>query len=99
MSDLVGNPEDRFSRVVAHLIFLIAQPQYRDRQFVELWLQSTILHYIFLFVYSPFHWSLPFQHLVQSSLCRSGNFLFYLRTETVSQVPGVLKIYSAFIFR
>ena len=57
--------------------------------------------------YSPFHSSLPFEHLGQSNLftrvCRlfvkSGNFLFYFRTETVSQVPGVLKIYSAFIFR
>ena len=63
--------------------------------------------------YSPFHSSLPFEHLGQSNLftrvcllfvnqvvhwslpfvCKSGNFLFYFRTETVSQVPGVLKIY------
>ena len=50
---------------------------------------------------------LPFEHLGQSNLftrvcrfvCKSGNFLFYFRTETVSQVQGVLKIYSAFIFR
>ena len=44
--------------------------------------------------YSPFHLSLPFEHLGQS-----GNFLFCFRTETVTQMPGVLKIYSAFIFR
>ena len=58
--------------------------------------------------YSPFHSSLPFEHLGQSSLftpvchlivCKSGNFLFYFRTETVSQVPGVHKIYSAFMLR
>ena len=56
-------------------------------------------------IYSPFHSSLPFEHLGQSKfahsslpfVCKSGNFLFYFRTETVSQVPGVLKIYSAFI--
>ena len=52
--------------------------------------------------YSPFHSSLPFEHLGHSSLpfvCKSVNYLFYVRTETVSKVPGVLKIYSAFIFR
>ena len=32
-------------------------------------------------------------------LCKSGNCLFYFRTETVSHLTGVLKIYSAFIFR
>ena len=32
-------------------------------------------------------------------LCKSGNFLLYFRTETVSHLPDVLKIYSALIFR
>ena len=59
-------------------------------------------------LYSPFHSSLPFEHLGQSNLftrvcrlfvCKSDNFLFYFRTETVSQVPDVLKIYSAFVCR
>ena len=59
-------------------------------------------------IYSPFHSSLPFEHLGQSNLftrvCRlfvnQVTFYFiYFRTETVSQEPGVLKIYSAFIFR
>ena len=43
--------------------------------------------------YSPFHSSLPFEHLGRSNLhsslpfvCKSGNFLFYFRTETVCQV-------------
>ena len=44
------------------------------------------------------HSSLPFEHLGQSSLCENQVF-FYFRTETMSQVPGVLKIYSAFIFK
>ena len=56
--------------------------------------------------YSLFHSSLPFEHLGQSNLfnrvCRlfvnQVTFYIYFRTETVSQVPGVLKIYSAFIF-
>ena len=42
--------------------------------------------------YSPFHSSLPFQHLGQSNFCvNQVTFLFYFRAETVSQVPGVLK--------
>ena len=44
--------------------------------------------------YSPFHASLPFEHLGQSSLC-----VFYFRPETESLVPGDLKTYKAFIFR
>ena len=49
---------------------------------------------------SPFHSSMPFEHLGQSSLCiNQVIFLFYFRTETVSQESGFLKIYSAFVFR
>ena len=29
-------------------------------------------------------------------VCKPGNFLLYFRTVKVSQVPGILKIYSAF---
>ena len=34
--------------------------------------------------------SIKFVHSSLPFVCKSGNFLFYFRTETVSQVPGVL---------
>ena len=52
----------------------------------------------FIKYYSPFHSSLPFEHLGQLSLY--GNqvaFLFYSKTAPVSQVADVLKIYSVFL--
>ena len=44
--------------------------------------------------YSPFHLSLPFEQfkVIKFVCIKSGYFSFYFRTETVSQVPGVLKI-------
>ena len=38
-------------------------------------------------LYSPFHLSLPFEHLGQSSVCvNQVTFLFYLSSEAVCQV-------------
>ena len=47
--------------------------------------------------YSPFHSSLPFQHLGQSCFCINQETLFNFRTETVSQMSGVLEIYSVYL--
>ena len=59
----------------------------------ELFQSNEMSHYHQ--TYSLFHSSLPFGHLGQPSLCVNQVFLFYFRTETVSQVPGDFRIYSA----
>ena len=85
----------------ASSVRLIYLPPLKYRNFsifmIEVCKKTKVVHLSCL--YSPFHSSLPFQHLGQSSFCvNQVTFLFYFRAETVSQVPGVLKIHSTFIF-
>ena len=52
----------------------------------------------FLRVLTALHSSLPFEHLGQSSLCVNQVVFFLFYFIPGAEAPGVLQIYSAFIF-